>query len=320
MQAEYLGVVEDKVVLKKQNGNIIRVPLSKMSAADVEYLKQLRQQPEPATSQPQTPAPPKPNVIQTADSKSGSDVPSETSPDSAVPSVAKESVEVDPNAQSPEQKLTDAAPIEVPIIKVTDVQIAALPRNLRDLATILQTGADPAAIRGALTELADHWPKDNATILDLVRKTTFSDEKFCRKKALLLLCQHDLTNSFPFVLARMDDSSFEIRWTAMEYIERSIDPRALKPLVERFTGPDRAKISLALMAYGTAAEPYLFEYLKNDRSEVRMETSLLLGKMGSEASIPKLEEVAENDTNPVVAMQAKSAIQKINERLAEDKK
>ncbi len=232
--------------------------------------------------------------------------------------MATEPTDAESNIQSTTR--TEAEPIEVPTITVTETQIAALPQSLREIAAVLQSGSDPAAIRDALTVLSDNWPGENATILDLVRKTTFSDEKFCRKKSLMLLCEYDLTNSFPFVLARMDDPSFEVRWAAMEYIERSGDPRALKPLVQRFIGPDRAKISLALMTYGTKAEPYLLEYLNHGRADVRMETSLLLGKMGSQASISKLEELAENDVNPVVALQAKSAIRSINDRLAESKK
>ena len=41
VQAELLSVSDDKVVLKKHNGNVIRVPLSKLSPADLDYLKRV---------------------------------------------------------------------------------------------------------------------------------------------------------------------------------------------------------------------------------------------------------------------------------------
>jgi hypothetical protein len=317
VQAEYLGTLDDLVVLKKHNGNIIRVPISKLSLADREYLKHLTPPSTPASGPTNDP---KTNEGPATSSDSSPAEPRAESADSASLILTGDSTEADSGLESASRDSAKAPPIEVPVINVSEEQIAALPGPLRSIANVLNSGSDSAAIRSALTELADNWPEANATVLDLVRKTTANDEKFCRMKALMLLCEHDFSSSFPFILARVDDPSFEVRWSALEYIERSGDRRAMKPLVDRFIGKDRAKISLALMNYGSQVEPYLFEYLKHSRADVRMETSLLLGKLGSEASIPKLEEVAANDTNPVVALQAKSAIRTINERLADSRK
>lgn len=292
VQAEYLGSVDDKVVLKKHNGNVIRVPLSKLSPTDLDYLKVVSQPLTTESSRPKNlnsnerAAPKnnsKPHVLPVTTSKSTT----KTAPGASTP--AGDNLAARRNYRP--------TPIEVPSIKVTKAQISALPKSIRGIADVLHDGSDPLAVRDALTKLAVKWPGDNETILNLVRKSTSCDEKFCRKKSLMLLGKHDLENSFPFVMARMDDRSFEIRWAAMEYVERSADPRALIPLVDRFIGPDRAKISLALITFGKQAEPYLQEYLEHYRSEVRMETCLLLGKMGTAASLPLLENLAQNDPN-----------------------
>ena len=315
VKAELLSVSDDKVVLKKHNGNVIRVPLSKLSPADLDYLKDLSQKSSTSLAPESSGA----NELATPKTNPKPAVGPASTEKSTNKAAAANSKAAGRKLGATERQNDTIPPIEIPSIKVTDEQIGALPKSVRAIAAVLHDGSDPVAIRNALTELSKKWPGNNETILNLVRKSTLCDEKYCRLKSLALLCKHDLINSFPFILARMDDRSFDVRWAAMEYIERSADPRAMKPLVDRFIGPDRAKISVALMTYGTKAEPYLQKYLEHRRSDVRMETSLLLGKLGTDASVPHLEKLVENDPNPVVALQAKSAIRSINKRLADPK-
>ena len=123
VQAEYLGVVDDKVVLKKQNGNVIRVPLSILSSADREYLDDLNKQ--PATTTP-------PIAKQNSSDAESTDIKTSPSAESeaADTPAATEPADAESNIQSTTR--TEAEPIEVPSITVTETQIAALPQSLRN--------------------------------------------------------------------------------------------------------------------------------------------------------------------------------------------
>ena len=216
-------------------------------------------------------------------------------------------------------KQTDAVELEPPTVEIAASEVNSLTGDYLSIGKTLYAGEDAREIRNALDLLGNRWPTPtNETLLKLVQKSTNCEEKFCRLKAMNLLGKHDVTGSLPFIMARVDDNSFDIRWAALELISQNRDPRALQPLIDRFTGQDRAKISSVLMEYGSAAEIPLHQFLSHGRAEIRMETALLLGKLGTESSVPKLEESATSDQNAIVSLQAKSAIRNIKKRLELD--
>ncbi len=245
-----------------------------------------------------------------------SDTPSSTGsqPDNAALPTTENSEEPVPAEIIPD--LDDTESMELPTIEINASQINSLPSNYLTIGKALFEADNSESIRHALTSLDNNWPSSpNETILDLVRQATSHDEKFCRLKSVKLLGKYDFRNSLPFILARIDDSSFDVRWATYDLIALSPDPRALQPLIDRFTSQDQDKISSVLAIYGPQAEKKIHPFLSHPRAEVRMEASSLLGKIGTEESIPLLEELMKSDKNPIVGLQAKSSIRNIKKRL-----
>ncbi len=273
-----------------------------------------------------TDIPPRPNrkpviVNETAgvDDPAGvdSDTPSSTGsqPDNAaLPTTENSELEPVPTEIIPDRD--DVESMELPTIEINARQINSLPNDYLAIGKALFEADNSESIRNALTSLDNNWPSpSNETILDLVRQTTSHDEKFCRLKSLKLLGKYDFRNSLPFILARMNDSSFDVRWATYDLIAMSPAPHALQPLIDRFTSQDQDKISSVLAIYGPQAEKKIHPFLSHPRAEVRMEASLLLGKIGTEESIPLLAELMKSDKNPIVRLQAKSSLRNIKKRL-----
>ncbi len=90
-------------------------------------------------------------------------------------------------------------------------------------------------------------------------------------------------------------------------------------LVDLFAGPDRSKIAHTLEKFGSIADEMMLKHLDNDSKHVRQEACQLLGRIGTEKVIPRLQQASESDENVLVKLQARSAISKIKARLDSSK-
>jgi HEAT repeat protein len=150
--------------------------------------------------------------------------------------------------------------------------------------------------------------------LQRVGQLTLSDDKFVRKLALQLVAKYDSVAGFDLILERLNDKSFEVRWLAYDTLEELADERAIVPLVGRFRGEDRSKISSVLSSFGSKAESQMIPFLQDDSRDVRMSACSFLSKVGTSYSIPHLEPLQESDSELLVRMQARNAVRKITSR------
>ena len=152
-------------------------------------------------------------------------------------------------------------------------------------------------------------------VIDLVRETADSPNKYLRMESIKLLALHDPVKSFDKILeAATDNQSFDVRWTALELIEYLNDERAIDTLIHRFSGRDRSKILKVLTSFGSQVEDPLFALLDHENRNVITDAIRLLGKIGTEKSVEKITPLLDAE-NTSVRMQAKSALREIHARL-----
>jgi hypothetical protein len=281
-------------VLLKDNGAKVKLSLAQLSAADQQYLKSLAT--TPPTTGSETPSPPKnPPSPDTLGESNGSSA-AEMTPKTGEGSPADSPGEVDP-APTPK--------IDLP----TDTLSGS------SLVQMLQERRIPAA-RKQLTELLENWPaKPTPGLIAAVTKASESDDKFARKLAITILSKHHDAGSLPAFIRLMDDASFEVRWAAYAAIEKLNDDRALDALIERFGGENSGRIGSILETYGSRAEEKLTLFLAAEHPKnVRLSALSLLAKIGTEKSIPAIEQVEAEAKDVSTRIQAQSAIKKIGER------
>ena len=178
----------------------------------------------------------------------------------------------------------------------------------------LRSIEDVVAVRRQLVEYNQQWPNRTQADLQRVGQLTLSDDKFVRKLALQLVAKYDSVAGFDLILERLNDKSFEVRWLAYDTLEELADERAIVPLVSRFRGEDRSKISSVLSSFGSKAESQMIPFLQDDSRDVRMSACSFLSKVGTSYSIPHLEPLQESDSELLVRMQARNAVRKITSR------
>ena len=194
--------------------------------------------------------------------------------------------------------------------------LALLPREFQGAALLLldEPNKPREAVR-ALEFLKVKWPNNRQpSLVKLVINCASSDHKYNREAALQILSDRDSDQSFPYIFARVDDTSFTIRSAAYQMLREVGDHRAIEPLAKRFASDDVDRISSLLRSFGAASEVPVLPYLSHEDPDIRLRACNLIGKIGTQKSLPALQEMAAREKTMVLKAQTRSSIKKINRR------
>ena len=202
------------------------------------------------------------------------------------------------------------------LFKVTRDNIALLPREFQGAAMLLLNEPDePRKAIPALEFLKVRWPENRQpTLIKLVINCASSDQKFNRDSALRILADRDPDQSFPYIFARVDDTSFTIRSLAYQMLRKVGDRRAIKPLAKRFASDDVDRISSLLRSFGSDSEDDVAKYLTDQDPDIRLKACNLIGKIGTRKSLPALEAMQQREETMMLLAQTRSSINKIKRR------
>ena len=301
VEAELIAI-EKAVRLKKKNGVVITVPYSRLSAADIAFLDNLEAIPtaESSNTNSQPPA----NGL--ASTKNGSDFPSTENLTEASPAV----VETDANPADPSQPDKSPTASENP-----PGNNPAILNERPAVKTVRLSEPQLQVIRQTLANLKSDWPANpEPELLEQLASYSEANDKLIRGDALALLGEHNPENNLELIFRWLDDSSFEIRWQAYDILEAVSDRRAIEPLIARYSGRDCSRISSVLQVFGSEIEPKIIPFLDDPSADVRLSACDLLGRIGTNASIPALQEMRENAIELAVRVQAQYALKEIARR------
>jgi hypothetical protein len=202
------------------------------------------------------------------------------------------------------------------LIPVERSDLELLPNEFQNVALLLlEEARRPREAIRALDFLKVHWPKDRQpTLIKLVINCASSDFKYNREAALEILADRDSDQSFPYIFARVDDTSFTIRSTAYQLIRRLGDRRAIEPLARRFDTDDVDRIASLLRSFGSESETAMQPFLTHPDPDIRLRACNLIGKIGTPKSLPALQEMAAREETMILQAQTRSSINKIKRR------
>ena len=369
IEATYDKVEDGKVFLKLTSGGLKQIPLSMLSSADQDHVKELLNPTVPDPSSSESPSSiESPDV--TAPSLETEAPPADVEQPMAVPQAAPIAPVAAPvgtgatpamGVEGETDSLPDAAvePVNAstatdfkaadvkPLIfyqkrigdldidlieplaekdgfranpkylfKVDQADIALLPREFQGAAMLLLN--EPTAPRKAIPALEFlkvRWPENRQpTLLKLLINCASSDHKFNREDALKILTDRDPDQSFPYIFARVDDTSFTIRSLAYQLLRKIGDRRAIAPLAKRFASDDVDRISSLLRSFGSDSEDAVSKFLNDPNPDIRLKACNLIGKIGTEKSLPALEQMQQREKTMMLLAQTRSSINKIKRR------
>lgn len=202
------------------------------------------------------------------------------------------------------------------LISVAENELSLLPKEFQGAAKLLlDEPNNPRKAIPALEYLKVKWPTNRQPVLiKLLINCASSDHKFNRESALQILSNRDPDQSFPYIFARVDDTSFTIRSLAYQTLRQIGDRRAIKPLAKRFASDDVDRISSLLRSFGSASEESVLPYLTHEDPDIRLRACNLIGKIGTQKSLPALQEMAGREQTMVLKAQTRSSINKIKRR------
>ena len=202
------------------------------------------------------------------------------------------------------------------LFSVSESEVAALPPEVRAAAALLLNEPnEPRRAVRALEYFKLKWPSNRLpTLIKLLINCASSDHKYNREAALEILSNRDPDQSFPYIFARVDDTSFTIRSMAYQMLRQVGDRRAIGPLAKRFASDDVDRISSLLRSFGSASEGPVIPYLSHEDPDIRLRACNLIGKIGTEKSLPALQEMAQREETMVLKAQTRSSINKIKRR------
>ncbi len=349
IKAAYQKFENENVFLKLTDGQIRQIPFSMLSDADKARVRKLNAPEKPAevavmtpeetpVEIPATSAAPKPPSTDLTSPPSTTPITS-TTPIEASPSetfITEKDVLTEADLEPPKPIIhtsrrigdLDIRKIEPPrndgrpranpkyLIPVAKSELALLPREFQNAAALLlDEPNNPRKAVPALDYLKVKWPANRQPVLiKLLINCASSDHKFNRESALDILSNRDSDQSFPYIFARVDDTSFTIRSMAYQMLRQIGDRRAIEPLAKRFASDDVDRISSLLRSFGSASEEPILPYLSHEDPDIRLRACNLLGKIGTGKSLPALQEMAEREQTMVLKAQTRSSINKIKRR------
>lgn len=202
------------------------------------------------------------------------------------------------------------------LLPVERNELALLPREFQGAALLLlEESSKPREAIRALDYLKIHWPKNRQpTLIKLVINCASSDHKYNRESALEILSDRDSDQSFPYIFARVDDTSFTIRSMAYQMLRKVGDRRAIEPLAKRFASDDVDRIASLLRSFGSDSEAAVTPYLTHEDPDIRLRACNLIGKIGTPKSLDALEQMMEREETRILKAQTRSSINKIKRR------
>lgn len=322
IEAGLVATTADGVKLKKLNGVIIHVPFSRLSNFDLAFLKKQKKasitpKKIPAkqpTIPVDTPTKPPANLIS---SKPNPEPESIRLQDSSPP--VAPGIETFTNFNYPIPSADSKG--EVPSLQAVPAKlIQQLPEAFRGQATTISSGTNVTAVREALKELAKTWPAKNIpTLTKVIQSASKSTDPRSRKLAIEILAKHDAEKSFEIILNGINDPNFGVRWASYDWLERLRDHRAIEPLFKKFESKDRDQAASIVASFGPAVELEVLRLIEHESIDVRVTVCSLLGKIGTDKSLPTLKQKADKSSSTRVRLQAINASESIMRRMASSK-
>jgi HEAT repeat protein len=178
----------------------------------------------------------------------------------------------------------------------------------------LQTG-DAETVKKALERIAKTSPQGDREPVAAALETVLRQhaDQTIRKMAAENLATWGTQDNVPALLEALDTDATQVRWAIMNTLANFKDERAVEPLAERLTvGIDRIGAAKALKAIGPAAEQSVLQHIEHPERSIRLQIYQLLQHIGTEASVPALEQAVLSETqgNVVWAKKALEAAQR----------
>ncbi len=329
IKATYQKYENDNVFLKLPDGQVKQIPFSMLSDEDKERVRKLNAPEKPMD---------KPADLPTTSVAAETSSAELNSPPPTMPANKGQEIDLltEEDLAPPEpiihisQRIgdLDIRKIEPPktnggkranpkyLLAVGRSDLALLPKEFQGAAVLLlDEPNNPRKAVPALDYLKVKWPSNRQPVLiKLVINCASSDHKFNREAALEILSNRDSDQSFPYIFARVDDTSFTIRSQAYQILRRLGDRRAIEPLAKRFASDDVDRISSLLRSFGSDCEVAVQPYLSHEDPDIRLRACNLIGKIGTEKSLPALQEMAAREQTMTLKAQTRAAINKIKRR------
>lgn len=123
------------------------------------------------------------------------------------------------------------------------------------------------------------------------------------------------SDNVPFLVGIFDGNDGSLKQQALEALGKIRDPRALPILIDSLGagGSLQYHAKVGLKVYGSEAEPELLKRLAVDDFRIQIKLCEVLGEMGTERSLPQLDELAAGDQS-TLKREAKSAADAIRNR------
>jgi len=335
----------DSVLLKLPDGQIKQIPFSMLSVGDQERIRAINAPgtpakipattmaiaPDPITPEPITPEPvaaqpdstepvaPPPATVAVAETTEANELTAaDLEPPKPIVHISRNIGDLDVTTIQPPDKAVSQRVNPKYLFSVSESNVAALPPEIQRAALLLlnEPNQPREAVR-ALEFFKLKWPSNRLpTLIKLLINCASSDHKYNREAALEILSNRDPDQSFPYIFARVDDTSFTIRSMAYQMLRQIGDRRAIEPLAKRFATDDVDRISSLLRSFGSTSEGPVIPYLSHQDPDIRLRACNLIGKIGTEKSLPALQEMAQREQTMVLKAQTRSSINKIKRRIA----
>ena len=203
------------------------------------------------------------------------------------------------------------------LVEIDPAAIAALPPRLAQILSVLDNDRSKRADRiVGLQLLSKEWPSPaSPVIIDVVSNLAAGENPDVRAAAVVALAQRAPIESLPMLIERLDDANLEVRWLTLRMLASIDDPRVLPELIKRFDSPDRKRVSVELKKFGAAAESSLLPLLDSDQRDVVLDLCNLLSTIGTQAALPKLDELTRSADTLMVKVQSRTTAKKIRARI-----
>jgi hypothetical protein len=198
-----------------------------------------------------------------------------------------------------------------------DMMRPIAPEEFDQLIKDMQSG-DIIKIQSAVTRLTSKRPQEpNQKFAKALLQLLKSDTPMVREKAAKVLEYWATPECIPALMKLLDDDSPMIRSHALAALAQLKAVKAVDRIIKQWP-KDRVHVTQALQAMGPAAEPAVLKALKStDDKNIRHEACQVLGEIGTEKSIPVLEQM-EKDSDRMVQLFAKNALRNIRRKAGKD--
>ena len=339
ISAKFIKLENGEVFLETAKG-VIQVPIDRFSEVDQQYVSELVdptpavEDPvaeEPVTEEPVEAFTPKIETGPTPKIETGPTPKIETGPTPKIetgptPKIATPiEVEQTPRPRGDDSAIairaTEAIPHSelAPIKKSSNIdpaRLSELPQENRATGAILINRENVIVVNRAFETIAQ-METVPPLFIEIIEELAESSNKHIRTQSLKLLARFNSNDSLPRIIEAMsDESSFDVRWTALELVEYLQDVRTIDPLIERLSSKDNGKVTKVLISFGSLVEERVFPFLESESRLDIANAVKILASVGTEKSIQKLTPLLDSESTSTRLM-VKSALRTIKTRLGQ---